>query len=210
MEQQQVQRYRITALVVLIAVAMVVVVIALGTRDGDASENPPGSPFSGGGSPVGGSPFTDTGSPVAAAMLVVDPAGASFTAQAQPATDQDLQVLGLQRSGCSGTYWTWRGHFTRTEAGVLWWNIGPINYWCGTAKGNVSKSGWGWVNSLGVYGGVYHFVGGSKQHTPFGYPSVHVVDRWHMVAPHGVDDRYPMVDYDLFADGRVSGTYYKG
>lgn len=224
MEQARTTRARATVLVVLIAVATIAAVLGiLGRNSASGTSNPPGSPFSGGGSPVQGSPFEGSGTPVGMVEVMSYTRGKSwsrqdaaasdpvaFTAQATPATTQQLAQLGLAASGCSGTYWTWRGHFERREATVLWYEFGPVNYWCGTARGNVSQSGWGWVNQLGAYGGVYAFKGGDRTHTPFGFPSVHVLDRWHYHLTKADDDRWPSVDYDLFANGRVSGTVYKG
>lgn len=212
--QTEVQKYRITALVVLICVATIVAVIAVGQRDSTAT-TPSGSPFSGQGSPVGGSPFSGQGSPVGMIQTMgwkpaVDTGTASFTAQADAMTAAQMQQLGLSATGCSGTYWTWRGHFRSVRNSVLFYEFGPINYWCGTAKGNVSKAGWGWVNKCGAYGGVYAFKGCSRSHTPFGYPSVHVIDTWHYHLTKADDDRYPSVDYDLFANGGVSGNVYYG
>lgn len=232
----QVRNYRIAALVTLISIVTIIAVVALGQRDstaGTPSGSPfsgqgsevPGSPFEGSGSPVGGESFSDSGSPVGTIQTMgwkpargetvltgtTADGGESFTAQASPATS--AEIAAIQRSGgggCSGTYWTWRGHFESVRSGVLFYKFGPINYWCGTKRGHVAKDGWGWVNKLGAYGGVYAFKGGSRSHTPFGWPSVHVIDKWHYYRAEIHDDRYPMVDYDLFANGSVSGTVYKG
>jgi hypothetical protein len=216
------RQIRFTILVTLISIATITLVLIVGTRNSTAN-NPPGSPFSGQGSPVGGSPFSGQGSPVGMIMLTraAAPGGtditsqtatsATFTGTASKVTAAEAKTLGLTLSGCSGTYWTWRGHFRRVEAGILWYEFGPINYWCPDNKGHVIK--WGWLNKLGIYGGVYSWVsssGNTRSHTPFGYPSVHVFDRWHFHLTKVNDDRYPSVDYDLFANSGVSGTVYYG
>jgi len=135
---------------------------------------------------------------------------ATFNASASRVTAAEAQQLGLTLSSCPGTYWTWRGYFQRTEAGVLWYKFGPTNYWCSDRSGHVIK--WGWINHLSIYGGIYSYItaGSSRTHTPFGYPSVHVLDTWHFYLAKVGDNRYPSVDYDLFANGGVSGTVYYG